>query len=125
MHNVGMQNEVLAEKRERWDFSISHVYEDKREIATPLADGLNARGLIAWHADYILKPGDKLSESIDYGLTRSRFGIVILSHEFFKKQWPQQELNDLAAREVDGKKAILPVWHKVGFRDVLYHPVKS
>jgi hypothetical protein len=37
---------------------------------------------------------------------------------------PQEELNDLAGREADGKKAILPVWHKVGFQQVFtYSPV--
>jgi len=65
-----------------------------------------------------LKVGSNLRESIDYGLARSRFGIVIVSKHFLEKQWPREELNDLAIREVNGKKVILPVWHKIGFRDV-------
>ena len=59
-----------------------------------------------------------MRESIDYGLGRSRFGIVILSSQFFEKRWPQGDLNDLASREVSGKKVILPLWHKVGFQEV-------
>jgi hypothetical protein len=42
---------------------------------------------------------------------------VILSKQFLEMRWPQNELNDLAVREVDGKKRIL-LWYKVGFRDV-------
>jgi hypothetical protein len=71
-----------------------------------------------------LKGGDDLRKCIDYGLSCSRLGIVSVSERFLEKKWPQEELNDLAGREVDGKKAILPVWHKVGFHKVFkYSPV--
>jgi hypothetical protein len=57
-------------------------------------------------------------------LARSRFGIVILSKQFLEMRWTQIELNDLATREMNSKKVILPVWDKVGFRDVYdYSPV--
>ncbi len=108
-------------RKKKWDFFISHTLEDKRELARPLADALNAKGLISWHADYGLKLGDNLRESIDCGLARSRFGIVILSKHFLDKRWTRDDLNDLAIREVDGKYAILPVWHKIGFHDVSEH----
>jgi hypothetical protein len=32
---------------------------------------------------------------------------------FFAKNWPQYELNGLTAREMDGHKVILPIWHNV------------
>ena len=120
----GMQSNDPAEKTKQWDFFIAHVSEDKEEIARPLADRLNARGLMVWYVDYSLKLGSNLRESIDYGLARSRYGIVILSSYFLEKNWSQEELNDLATREVNGKKIIFPIWHKVGFRQVFdYSPV--
>jgi len=89
-----------------------------------LCNALNARGPMSWYADYSLKAGDKIRPLIDFGLARSRFGIVILTKQFLEMRWPENELNDLAIREVDGKKVILPVWHKIGFRDVYdYSPV--
>jgi hypothetical protein len=119
-----MSNEYAMGTRQHWDFFIAYAMEDQEEIARPLADALNARGLLVWYVDYSLKGGDSLRKSIDYGLSRSRLGIAILSQHFLEKQWPQEELNDLAGREVDGKKAILPVWHKVGFQHVFtYSPV--
>jgi hypothetical protein len=116
-----MQTENPVEKTKRWDFFISHASEDKEEIARPLADRLNSKGLMVWYADYSLKLGSNLRESIDYGLARSRFGIVIVSSHFLEKHWPQEELNDLATREVSGKNVILPVWHRVGFQRVFEH----
>ncbi len=37
---------------------------------------------------------------------------------FLEKRWAQEELHDLATREVDGEKVLLPVWHNVGFREI-------
>jgi TIR domain len=101
-----------------WDIFISHATEDKEEIARPLADALRARGLRVWYDEFALSLGDSLRKSIDYGIANLRFGVVILSPNFFEKHWPQQELNGLATREVRGGKVILPIWHRVGFADV-------
>jgi hypothetical protein len=106
------------QKQEHWDIFISHASEDKDEIARPLADALVAEHQAVWYDDFSLKVGDSLRESIDRGLSRSRFGVVILSPHFFEKHWTKQELNGLATREVNGKKVILPVWHNVGFAEV-------
>ena len=103
---------------EGWDVFISHASEDKLAIARPLADALKGHGLRVWYDDFSLRVGDSLRESIDLGLSRSNYGVVILSPHFFEKHWPQKELNGLATREVNGVKVILPVWHEVGFQEV-------
>ena len=105
-------------QEEEWEVFISHASEDKEAIATPLAEALQANGLRVWYDDFSLRLGDSLRQSIDRGLARSRFGVVILSARFFEKHWPQQELNGLATREVNGEKVVLPVWHGVGFSKV-------
>jgi hypothetical protein len=96
-----------------WDIFISHASEDKEELVRPLAETLRARGLNVWYDEFTLTVGDSLRRSIDRGLARSRYGIVILSPSFFAKEWPLKELDGLVAREVDGHKVILPVWHKI------------
>jgi hypothetical protein len=98
---------------DEWDVFISHATEDKREIARPLADNLRAKGLRVWYDEFSLTLGDSLRQSIERGLARSLFGVVILSPHFFAKHWPQQELNGLATREEEGEKIILPVWHNI------------
>lgn len=50
-----------------------------------------------------------------------RGGIVVISPDFLKKEWPQKELDGLTAREVDGHKVILPVWHNVDAETVRRH----
>jgi len=96
-----------------WDVFISHAWEDKEALARPLAEALEERGLRVWYDEFTLRVGDSLRRSIDHGLANSRYGVVILSPNFFAKQWPQKELDGLVAREVSGEKVILPIWHNV------------
>jgi hypothetical protein len=98
----------------KWDVFISHASEDKAAIAEPLAKGLMQAGLKVWYDQFTLTVGDSLRRRIDEGLAQSRFGIVIISENFLAKEWPQIELDGLMAREVEGIKVILPVWHNIG-----------
>lgn len=75
-----------------WDVFISHAWEDKEEVAHPLAEALKAKGLSVWYDKFTLKIGDSLRQSIDNGLSKSRYGVVILSKSFFAKKWPKNEL---------------------------------
>ena len=97
----------------QWDVFISHAGEDKEDFVRPLARALRARGLLVWFDELTLTVGDSLRRSIDRGLASSRFGVVVISAHFLDKEWPQRELDGLAAREVDGTKVILPVWHNI------------
>jgi len=96
-----------------WDVFVSYASEDKCDFALPLADELRARGLAIWFDDFELRVGDSLRRSIDKGLARSRYGVVILSPQFFAKDWPQRELDGLVAKESGRDKVILPVWHRI------------
>jgi len=102
----------------QWDVFISHASEDKESFVRPLAERLISRGLHVWFDEFTLRVGDSLRRSIDSGLGRSRFGIVVISPGFLAKEWPQRELDGLTSREADGNKVILPVWHGIGFEEV-------
>lgn len=104
-----------------FDVFISHASEDKDDVARPLAEMLRSRGLRVWFDEMELKLGDSLRRSIDRGLIESRYGLVILSPNFFAKEWPRKELDALVAREDGSEKVILPIWHRVSREDILKH----
>ncbi|HEX7298768.1 MAG TPA: toll/interleukin-1 receptor domain-containing protein [Solirubrobacteraceae bacterium] len=105
-----------------WDVFISHASQDKDAIVRPLAAELRGRGLRVWYDEYELKIGDSLRARIEQGLASSRRGIVIISPNFFKKHWTQEELNGLTALEAaSGHHRLLPVWHNVSHADVARH----
>lgn len=104
-----------------WDVFISHASEDKEDLVRPLAQRLEQKDLKVWFDEFTLTVGDSLRRSIDNGLAKSRFGIVVVSPDFLRKEWPQKELDGLAAREVGEIKVILPVWHRIGAADIRRH----
>ncbi len=107
-----------------YDAFISHASEDKDDLVRPLAGILKEYGFRVWYDEFELEIGDSLRESIDKGLVNSNYGIVILSPKFLDKNWTKYELNSLVAKEIDGKKVILPIWHNVSKQDILnYSPM--
>src|ERR1043166_6697790 len=98
---------------------ISHASEDKSYVARPLATSLKRRGLRVWFDEYELDIGDSLKRKIDEGLAACDYGIVILSPNFFAKQWTREELDGLVTKEVSVKrKFILPIWHQVDHKAI-------
>jgi len=108
---LGLAPTGLAEGE--WDVFVCHASEDKEEFVRPFAQALREARLRVWYDEFTLTLGDSLRRSIDRGLARSRYGVVILSPNFFAKDWPQRELDGLASLEVNGRKVILPLWHKI------------
>jgi hypothetical protein len=108
----------------KYDVFVSHASEDKADFVRPFVIYLKENGVNVWYDEFELRIGDSLRRNIDNGLKNSRYGIVVLSEAFFNKDWPQKELDGLFAREVDGEKVILPIWHKISKNEVIkYSPI--
>lgn len=106
---------------EDWDAFVSHASEDKEAFVRPLVAALTKLGLRIWFDEQELRVGDSLRRSIDRGLARSRYGVVVVSKSFLAKHWPQKELDGLVAREEEGRKIVLPVWHDITAAEVRRH----
>ncbi len=104
---------------EFFDAFISHASEDKERFVRPLAGKLRAANINVWFDEYSLRVGDSVRRSIDAGLSRSRFGIVVLSPSFFAKRWTEWELDGLLQRKISGEIAILPIWHNVSHQEIM------
>lgn len=104
---------------ELFDVFISHASEDKDELVRPLANALKEEGLRVWYDEFELRIGSSLRQTIDRGIARSRFGVVVLSGSFFGEGWPAYELDGLVTRAVSGEQVLLPVWHGVTKQQVM------
>ncbi|MFN8299387.1 MAG: toll/interleukin-1 receptor domain-containing protein [Chitinophagales bacterium] len=107
------------ETLDKWDVFISHASEDKENFVKELADILKYHGVKVWYDGFTLKVGMSLVNSIDAGLKKSKFGIVVLSNHFINKKWTDYEKRSLVTREVNGKQQILPIWHNITKDEVL------
>lgn len=113
----------VAPQAKDYDVFVSHASEDKDSMVRPLAAALQAEGLVVWYDEFELRIGSSLRRSIDAGLANSRFGVVVLSESFFKKDWSNYELDGLVTRELaaGGRQLILPLWHRVTKDEVIQY----
>ncbi len=109
----------MSAKTPAWDLFISHASEDKDSFVRPLATELSRLGLRVWYDEFSLRIGDSLSASIDRGLAESDAGVVVISHSFMAKPWPQRELAGLVAGHMGRGQLILPIWLNVTHAEVL------
>ncbi|MFN7260321.1 MAG: TIR domain-containing protein [Cyclobacteriaceae bacterium] len=103
----------------QYDVFICHASEDKDDFVRPLAELLRHQHVEVWYDEFSLSIGDSLTQKIDEGLQKSKFGIVVLSPNFFKKPWAKRELSGLTFKEMLEKRdVILPIWHRVTVEEV-------
>ncbi|MCH8950668.1 MAG: toll/interleukin-1 receptor domain-containing protein [Proteobacteria bacterium] len=95
--------------RHAFDLFVSYASED-RSIVEELVGVLEKRNLKVWWDKGQITLGDRLSAKIDEGLRSSRYGVVIISHSFIAKNWPENELRSMINRSISkDEKVILPV----------------
>lgn len=96
------------------DIFISYVVED-REIVNALVKGLTDKGLRVWYAHEQLQIGISVRETINTGLTTTRYGLVLISPKY-KSYWAYGELHSLFTDM--GKKRLLPILHNLTIEDI-------
>ncbi len=120
--NTMPQRQSLIENEE-YDVFVSHAWEDKEDFADEFVLELRKQGLKVWYDTNKLKWGDSMREKIDKGLSKSRYGVVILSPNYIAehKYWTKAELNGLFQVETVNGKTILPIWHNLTKKQVVEH----
>ena len=111
---------------EEYDVFVSHAWEDKTDFVDEFVIELKNQGLKVWYDKDRMKIGDSMRERIDNGLSKSRYGIVVLSPDYIaeSKYWTKEELNGLFQMETINGKMILPIWHKLTKKQVVeYSPI--
>jgi len=117
-----LNNDSYEPQNFEYDIFISHASEDKDSIVRPLYNALHKNNISVWFDEVEIEWGDSLRGRIDDGLKKCKYGIVILSPNFFskKKHWTKIELDALFAIETNsGKKAILPILHEMTYEDLV------
>ena len=111
-------NASPADGNELYDIFICHASEDKEDFVRQLAEALRSAGLKVWYDEFSLGLGDSIRENIDRGLAASRYGVVVLSHKFFSKEWSNRELGAIFATMKTSERRILPIRHRISVHDV-------
>lgn len=105
-----------------YDVFISHASLDKEEVVNELVKQLRNLGIKVWIDTTDITWGSSCRASMDEGLKKARYGIVILSPNYIAEDryWTRAEMDALFQLEsATGRKILLPVWHRLSMEDVM------
>lgn len=97
-----------------YDVFISHANADKEELIEELYKSLNRLGVNIFYDKETLEWGDKFKDKILDGTKKSEFAIIVISTNFFGREWTERELSEFLNRQnQNGQKLILPILHNI------------
>ena len=89
-----------------YDVFISHANQDK--------ESLQKLGISIFYDKESLEWGDNWKERILNGTKKAEFAIIVISENFFDREWTERELSEFLNRQNrNGQKLILPIVHNI------------
>lgn len=107
--------EVLVPKYQakaipKYDVFISHANKDKEELVEDLYKSLDKLGIQIFYDKESIEWGDNWKDKILNGVKKAEFAIIVISENFFGREWTERELKELLSRQNrNGQKLILPI----------------
>lgn len=110
---------------EQYDIFLSHANADKLDFVEDLKKSFDKLGIKVFYDKDSIEWGDKWKDRILNGLENCRFGVIVISENFFDREWTEKELKELLSRQKSsGQKLILPIIHNIS-SDMLYKKYKK
>ena len=102
-----------------YDVFLSHANKDKADLVDELNDSLEKLGVKIFYDKKSLEWGDKWKDRILDGTKKAEFAIIVISENFFDREWTEKELNEFLNRQNrNGQKLILPIVHNITNEDL-------
>ena len=102
-----------------YDVFLSHANKDKNTYVNRLYKALSSLGVNIYYDKDSIEWGDKWKEHILDGTAKSEFAIIVISENYFGREWAEKELNEFLNRQNgEGQKIILPITHKISLEQL-------
>ena len=106
----------------KYDVFVSHAHADKESIATELQASFKKLGISVFYDTDSIEWGDDWAQKIKDGLANCRFGVIIISKDFYDRTWTEKELKSLLVRQNDdGENVILPILFNTDIDELKSH----
>ena len=103
----------------QYDVFISHANKDKEDFVEELYNSIKKLGINIFYDKTSLEWGDIWKNKILEGTKKAEFAIIVISENFFDREWTEKELNEFLSRQNKaGQKTILPVIHNISMEDL-------
>ena len=108
--------------RKEYDVFLSHANADKLAYVDELYSTLSQLKVNIFYDKEELSWGDNWKDRLLQGVEKSEFAIIVISKEFFGREWTEKELNEFLQRQnTSGQKIILPLLYGIEYEDVKKH----
>ena len=105
---------VIQVQAKEYDVFLSHAAIDKISYVNELYDVIRTLGITVFYDSTAITWGDKWKEKIIEGLHSSEFAIIVLSEQFFDREWTERELHELLEQQNENKqKLVLPLLYGI------------
>ncbi len=97
-----------------YDVFISHANADKATYVDELKESLDKLKIKIFYDKETLEWGDNWKNKILEGVKKAEFAIIVISENFFDREWTEKELTNFLNRQnQNGQKVILPILHNI------------
>lgn len=103
----------------KYDVFLSHANNDKDDYVRELKQSFEKLGISVFYDETSIDWGDNWKEKIYEGLSSCKYGVIVLSKNFFDRKWTEKELKELLSRQnKTGNKIILPIAYEIDIKTV-------
>lgn len=119
------KNNRMAENedvRKQYDVFISHASKDKNVYVDSLNAAVRKLGLNIFYDTDVLSWGDNWKQVILDGTKSSEFAIIVISNNFFDREWTERELGEFLSRQNENhQKIVLPLLYGISLNELKEH----
>ena len=114
--------QVVEKTHKQFDVFISHAAKDKMSYVDELYAVIRKLGIHIFYDTDSISWGDKWKDKILQGTKESEFAVIIISNNFFEREWTERELKEFLLQQNDsGQKIVLPLLHGISSKDLQEH----
>lgn len=113
---------AFMQQIKQYDVFISHANSDKLDYVEDLYQTIARLGINVFYDKETFEWGDNWKQKIYDGVDSSEFAIIVISNNYFGREWTEKELRSFLNRQnSSGEKIILPLLHGISIKDLCDH----
>lgn len=103
----------------KYDVFISHASKDKSTYVNALCSEIKKLGINVFYDKDVFDWGDNWKQKIYEGTEQAEFAIIVISENFFGREWTEIELKQFLERQnACGQKIVLPLLYNISIEEL-------
>lgn len=109
-----------------YDVFVSHASADKENYVQELQESFKKLGIKIFYDADTIEWGDDWEQKIKNGLEKCRYGVIVVTKNFYNRIWTEKELKSFLIRQNNnGENVILPILYNTSIDELKKHCKKS